>query len=114
MEKKMHEQYHVQIMHRHDEKEGRWLNAIADYYPHKPFQKYVATLEEAKKVLDCAYEYWNGHKVYDSNGERRTTQAAGMIGVSMVHTKETDKDLEIVKHRIRKRMVTDWELVEEE
>lgn len=113
MKKEMHEEYLVQIMIRYEEKDGRWTNAVR-YDPNsKAGQRYVKTEAEAKAVLDRAYQMRNGAKVYDSNGERITTHSAGMIGVNMVHTKESDKAHEIVKHRIRKRLVTDWELVEE-
>ena len=114
MKQEMHEEYLVQVMHRYSVKEGHWSNAIRYMPDNKINQRYAESEEQAKAVLDNAYKKWNGQKVYDANGERRTTQAAGMIGVGVVHTKETDKDLEIVKHRIRKRLVSDWELVEEE
>ena len=115
MEKKMHEEYPVQIMIRYEEKDGRWTNAVRydPIYNSKAGQRYVKTEAEAKAVLDRAYQMRNGKKFYNENGERITTQSAGMIGVSMVHTKESDKAHEIVKHRIRKRLVTDWEIVEE-
>ena len=85
----------------------RGVNSLRD--------RYCKTEAEAKAVLNHAYKMWNGAKKYNEKGERyETSEAAPGIGVSLVCTKETDKEQEIVGHIIRKRIVTEWETVERE
>ena len=89
-----------------------WTNALGWVKGTKLGQRYVKTKAEAVKVLNNAYQMWNGEKVYDSNGKRYETTQAGCIGVTTEHTRKTDHDLENVEHIIKKRVVTDWETVE--
>ena len=114
---KTHEEYFVGVLKKYDADKGetRFYNARA-WYPgvNSITDRYCKTLEEAKRVLAHAYKLWNGVKLYNEKGERyETTEAAPGIGVSLVCTKETDEDHRIVKHIIRRRVVTEWEVVEE-
>lgn len=119
MDAKMHEQYFVGVVQKFEleefQKDGGYRNAMSWYPGRKSLAtRYVKTLEEAKKVLDNAYKTWNGVHVYNEKGERyEISEAAPGIGVSLVCTKETDDRMRIVKHVIQKRLVTDWENVEE-
>ena len=111
MKAKTHEEWLVQIQQRYwvEHGETTWRNAYG-YYADRG--RYASSKEEAKRVLDHAYQIFNGKKIYNSKGERYETHKAGMIGISTVSTKETDRNLEIVNHRIQKRIVTEWEEVE--
>ncbi len=91
------------------DKQQKWMNAMCWFYERK---RYADSEEEAKKVLNKAYEMWNGEKVYNEKGERYDTESVGCIGITTVSTKETDAEQKIVEHIIRKRTVTDWETVE--
>lgn len=110
---KTHEEWMVGVKQKFDEDKDGWTNAVMWYPTKKKWQRFVRTEEEAKKVLNYAYELWNGEKVYNEKGERYETSYAGCIGITTVSTKKTDEDMRIVKHIIKKRVVTDWELVEE-
>ena len=114
----MHEQYFVGVIQKFNQEKyeaaGKYHNAICWYPARKGVAMYVRTPDEAKKVLDHAYKKWNGVHIYNEKGERYETQeAAPGIGVTMVCTKKLDDDMRIVKHIIQKRLVTDWETVEE-
>lgn len=111
MKEKMHEQYYVGVYQRYSP--DKVYNAIRYYPGNTMSQRYVKTLEEAKKVLNNAYKIWNKEKIYDENGKRYEMQKCGCIGISIESTKETDHGLEIIKHVIKKRLVTDWEVIEE-
>lgn len=111
MKGKTHEEWLVQIQQRYWVEHGdtTWTNAYRFYADRG---QYAATETEAKRVLDHAYQIFNGKKIYNSKGERYETQSEGMIGIQIVSTKESDRNLEIVNHRIQKRIVTEWEDVE--
>lgn len=114
MSEKTHEEWLVLVKQnfRKDSKKP-WYCAKLWYPSCKGLNDFYCSSEkEARKVLDHAYELWNGTKVYDSNGKRYETSPAGYLSVSVEHTKETDKDLMIVEHQIRKRIVSNWEIVE--
>lgn len=114
---KMHEQYYVGVIKRFEVENGdpNYYNALMWYPTRKPGARYVKTIEEAKRVLNYAYKLWNGTKVYDSDGKRIETSEIGNsgLGISIVSTKDDDRRQEIVKHIIQKRMVSDWDTVEE-
>ena len=109
-----HEEYLVLVQFRSDADDNRWNNAKMWWPGVKNLHdRYCGTEEEAQAVLANAYKVWNGKKHYDAEGKRYTPQdLGGGLGATLVHTKESDHDLEIVRHRIKKRLVTDWELVE--
>lgn len=115
MEKqRTHEEYFIGIRHRDNCEELKarkaWQNAM-NYYPgHK--STFAKTEQEARDVLAYAYKLWNGEKAYDAEGKRYETSAVGPFGVTMVSDKKIDDDLRIVEHVIRKRIVTDWEVIE--
>ena len=114
---KTHEQYFVGVLKKYeaDEGETKYYNALCWYPKRTGGARYVTTLDEAKAVLDNAYKLWNRTHTYNSKGERyETSEAAPGIGVSLVCTPETDERHRIVKHIIKKRIVTEWEIVEEE
>lgn len=110
-----HEEWMVAVKQNCDVRRGedRWWNAVMWYPKSKSGQRYVRTEEEARSVLNYAYERWNGEKIYNEKGERYETSYDGGIGITLVSTKETDEDMRIVKHKIKKRIVTEWEVVEE-
>lgn len=114
---KTHEEWFVGFRQQYEEEKGKKNWRIAKhYYPGvtSAHDQYCRTEEEARKVLDCVYKKFNGVHVYNAKGERyETSEAAPGIGVSVVMTKEDDRAFRIVKHIIRKRTVTDWEVVEE-
>lgn len=91
------------------DKQQRWMNAMCWFYDKK---RYADSEEEAKAILNKAYEMWNGEKIYNEKGERYETEKAGLVGVTTVSTRETDEHQKIVEHIIKKRIVTDWEIVE--
>lgn len=111
-----HEEWFVGVQQKcfYERGEQSWYNAMSWYPDHKAGQRYARTQEEAEKVLDNAYKLWNGEHVYNEKGERYETHEAGMLGITTVSTKKSDDDMRIVKHIIKKRIVTDWETVEEE
>ena len=109
---KTHEQWEVAVQKKCFGNE--WCNAVMWYSKAKAGQRYVKTEAEAREVLNEAYELWNGKKFYNENGERYETQQVGLIGISTVHTRKTDEEHMITKHRLRKRIVTEWEIVEED
>ena len=110
-----HEEYYVGVRQKYyaDRGDMRYYNALGWYPGHKPGQRYVRTEDEARRVLNHAYELWNGEKVYDANGKRYETHAAGALGVNVEHTRETDDRMKIVAHIIKKRTVTEWETINE-
>ena len=115
MEKaRTHEEWFVGVRQKYwDEKgEKSWSNANLWMPNAKLGDRYVGSETQARQVLNNAYTIWNGEKFYNEKGERYETQKAGSLGVTLVSTKETDEDMRIVKHIIRKRTVTDWETVE--
>ena len=113
---KTHEEWFVGFRQKYKEKKGEkgWTIAKA-YYPGQKsiHDQYCSSEEEARKVLDYVYMKFNGVHTYNAKGERyETSEAAPGIGVSVVITKQDDDDFRIVKHIIRKRIVTEWEVVE--
>lgn len=116
--RKTHEEWFVGVRFKYEADEmkrrGKWSNAIQWYPSAMSGQRYATSKEQAKKILEWAYRHWNGEKTYNEKGERYETNACGGIGITMVSTKKTDDDLRIVSHILRKRRVTDWEVIEEE
>ena len=112
MKQKTHEQWLVTVKQRWND---NWFNAIRWYPGNTMAKRYAKSEEEAKAVLDYAYKLWNGKKSYDKDGKRYETSEIGTsgLGMSVEHTRDTDHDMEIVAHRIEKRIVTNWETVEE-
>lgn len=112
----MHEQWFAGVIQRYEQEKGTtaYRNVTMWDNNRKPGQRYYPTKEAAQKALNHAYQLWNKKHIYNSKGERYEVQeAAPGIGISTVHTKETDRDMEIVKHIIQKRYVTKWETEEE-
>lgn len=110
----MREEWLVQIMFKMEEAEGKWSNARF-YYPGVKFggDRYCKSEPEAKRVLDHAYEKFNGVRMYNDKGERyEVDKAAPGINVTSVITPKDDDYMRIVKHRILMREVTDWEKVQ--
>ena len=118
MKQKTHEEWYVGALQKYQQDDPEWkdryYNALLWYPGTRLGMRYVRTEEKAKQVLDYAYKLWNGEKFYNENGERYETQRAGYLGVATVSTKEDDERMRIVKHIIKKRTVTEWEIVEEE
>ena len=112
--KNTHEEWIVLVQMRCQEKENKWWNARM-WYPWvtNANDRYCKTRQEAFNVLDHAYKKWNGSRVYDINGKRHEQMdIGGGFGATLVSDKKMDHDMEIVRHKIRKRIVTDWETVE--
>lgn len=93
----MKEQFLARVLLKYDEQEGKWTNAMMIFKNNR----YAKTYEEAKQVIDMAIARGESNKP-------RTTRV-GNIGIMV----EPDKDngLKVVKWEIKKRMVTEWELV---
>lgn len=99
-------------MHACDVKDDIWRNAVYMYSDGK--RRFARTEVEARAALGKALEDWNGEKSYNEKGERYETNGiGGGLAATLVCTKDTDKALRIVKWEIKKRIVTDWELVDE-
>lgn len=115
--RKTHEEWFVGVRFKYEademKEEGKWKNAIM-WYPPLEGKRYASTKEEAHRILDYVYRMWNGEKAYNEKGERYETNSCGGIGITTVSTKKTDDNLRIVSHILRKRRVTDWEVIEEE
>ena len=110
----MKEQYYVGVIQRYRAESGEgYYNALMWYPDRKPGQRYVNSKEKAERVLEYAYNLWNSKKVYNANGKRYNNHKVGTLGVSVECTKKTDEQMEIVKHIIKKRMVTEWETLED-
>ena len=110
---KTHEEWIVVVKQRFDD---RWRNARMWYPEAKSINdRYCKTEEEAQKVLANAYKLWNGEKAYNVDGTRSevTSVIEGLGSISFISDKKIDHDMEIVAHKIKKRIVTDWETVEE-
>lgn len=116
MKAKTHEEWMVGFRPKFVEDKGEktWFNAML-YCPwnYENGRRYARTEEEARRALNYVYKERNGEKLYDENGKRYEYMPTGSIGVSIECTKETDEDQKIVKHIIKKRIVTDWEVIEE-
>ena len=111
--KKTHEEWIVLVRQRCDA--DRWMNARMWYPGVKSINdRYCGTEEEAQKVLANAYRKWNGVKVYNADGKRsELVDCINGIGVSLVSDKKQDYRMQIIAHKIRKRVVTEWETIEE-
>ena len=109
---KTHEEWIVGIMFAHNEKEGTYSNALYHYPGSKIGDRYCKSHEEAQRVLEYVYRKFNSVKTYNAKGERYETRTEGHIGVTLVSRKEDDNRMRIVKHYIKKRTVTEWEIVE--
>mgnify|MGYP006958159049 CR=1 FL=1 len=109
---KLHEQWFVGVKHRYNVEKG--LDAFRNAIQYMPNRKsgvnYCKTEEEAKKVLANALEKFNGKKQYDKDGKWRERMDRW---IEIVSDKKSDEDLMIVSWVIRKRMVTDWEDIDE-
>lgn len=112
MEKhKTHEEWLVLVKQRFDD---CWTNAKMWYPGTRMRDRYCATEAEAHRVLNYAYKKWNGKKIYDDDGKRREeSNAGGSIRITVVCNRDTDHDMEIIAHVIRKRIVTEWETTEQ-
>lgn len=110
---KTHEQYYVGVIQKYeaDKEEPKYYNALCWYPKRTGGARYVTTLDEAKAVLEHAYKLWNKKHTYNSKGERYERIDEW---TSIQCTPETDERHRIVKHIIKKRIVTEWEVVEEE
>lgn len=102
-----HEEWLVQVQKRFSG--DKWWNAKSWYPGTKLGDRYCATEAEAKMVLNHALRVWNGKKQYGADGKRYERQDEF---VTVACDRRTDRDQEIVKWRIRKRIVTDWEMVD--
>ena len=108
-----HEEWIVLVQQRCGEAEGRWYNAKSWYPGTALGDRYCKTEAEARAVLANAYRKWNSKKVYNEDGKRtEMVDSVNGIGVSFVADKQMDHDMEIVRYKIRKRIVTDWETIE--
>ena len=110
---KTHEEWIVVVKQRNDDS---WRNARFWYPEAKSINdRYCKTEEEAQKVLANAYKLWNGEKAYNADGKRSEVVSVieGLGSISVESDRKLDHDMEIVAHKIRKRIVTDWETVEE-
>lgn len=110
---KTHEEWVVLVKQRSCD---GWWNARLWYPECKSINdKYCKTEEEAQKVLTYAYKLWNGKKAYNAAGKRSEVASVikGLGSISVESDRKIDHDMEIVAHKIRKRVVTDWETVEE-
>ena len=112
MNQNTHEEWIVLVQQRC---EDRWLNARMWYPGVKSLtDRFCKTEEEAQAVLANAYKKWNGKKVYNADGKRsELVDSVNGIGVSLVSDREQDHRMEIIAHKIRKRIVTEWETIEE-
>ena len=113
----MKEQWFAGVLQKYEADKGttNYRNVIMWDNNRKPGNRYYPTRKDAEKALAHAYEIWNGVKQYRADGTReKLVDAVNGIGVSMVIDRRTDESMRIVKHIIQKRMVTEWETVEEE
>ena len=95
--------------------ETKWSNAAMWCESIGLSKRYASSEEEAMKVLNHALELWNGVKIYDSDGKRRECyDVGGGIGVAIVSTEKQDDDMRIVRYIIKKREVTDWEVIDKQ
>ena len=112
---KTHEEWFVgvRVQYRVESGDNAYLNAYCWYPGYKPGDRYVRTEDEARRVLDYAYRLRNGERFYDADGKRYEHHAAGTLGIGVECTRETDAALKIVGHIIKKRIVTEWEVVDD-
>ena len=97
----MKEQYLAQYQIKWDaeKKEDRWLNAV--WLLSGCEKRYADTLEEAQEYLNKAIQ--NGER----NATKCRTQEIGRSGIGI--SLDPNEGLRVVKTRIRKRQVTEWE-----
>lgn len=113
-----HEEWFVGVLQQNDIDEGqtKYRNAIMWMPGRKAGDpRYCKTKDEAKEVLANALKIWNSKKSYDADGKRREVQRGiAPFGVTMILDRDMDERLRIVKYVIKKRIVTDWEIEEQE
>ena len=97
----MKQQFIAEIQHSTYRK-GEWCVTTDD-----KGKKFFNTEEEAKAAIQSAKKYFN-------NLDRSTTHTCGSIGVTVQGDKSAANAMRIVKSRIRVRLITEWEIVEEE
>jgi hypothetical protein len=104
----MKEQYIAEYQQENYEP-GKWKNAVPVYFSNH-FGKIVrecSTLEEAQAALREVKEYFNGKP-------RTTTQTCGCIGITSHTDSKTANVLMVTKTRIRVRLVSEWQTLEEQ
>lgn len=97
----MKQQFIAEIQH-NTYRKGEWCVTTDD-----KGKKFFNTEEEAKAAIQSAKKYFN-------NLDRSTTHTCGSIGVTVQGDKSAANAMRIVKSRIRVRLITEWEVVEEE
>ena len=97
----MREQYIAEYQH-NEYRKGEWCVAT-----NGEGKRFFRTEAEARAAIQRAEDYFN-------NLGRPRTQMCGSIGITVQGDAETHNRMRIVKTRIRVRLVTDWETVEEE
>ena len=110
-----HEQYLVGVLQKYKAENGKehYMNAAIWDKNARPGQRYYRNEAAAREALKNAYKLWNGAKCYDANGKRiEQTDTINGIGIALVTDKKHDDDMRIVKHYIKKRIVTEWEQIE--
>ena len=93
---KQKKQYQPQVMFKYEEAKERWTNVMG--YEWNGGKKVADTLAEAREAI---------RKTKANFGTGKSVQIVGSIGVSI----DADYGLAIVKSRILKRYVTEWEEV---
>ena len=105
----MKEQYIAEYQQENYEP-GKWKNAAPAYFSNKfgiIGRRYCSTQEEAQAALLEVKAYFNGKP-------RMTTQVCGSIGIDSYTDSKTATRLKVTKTRIRVRLVTEWETIDEE
>lgn len=97
----MRQQFLAEIQH-NTYRKGEWC-VTTDQNGRKFF--------ETQKEAECAIQ---SAKAYFNHLDRDSTHACGSLGVTVKGDKSAANAMRIVKSRIRVRLVTDWEVVEEE
>lgn len=105
---RVREQYIAEYQHRYEP--DKWKNAGPAYFStHYGVigRRYCDSYEQAQEALKEVKEYFNGKP-------RTDTTVCGSIGISSHMDSVSANRLEVVKTRIRVRLVTEWETVEED
>lgn len=114
MEKQTKYEYLALVMHRYNAEKGIWTNARmeAESHSESPWQRtgkrVCRSMEEAKMFID-----WEVNAFKATSEDIEVTHKVGSVGCSIVLDLESQKRMEIIKTIIKRREVTEYEVMEE-
>ena len=104
-------QFLVMVQHACGVEKNEWLNVarLLD----GPAHTYYTSEEAARNALKRYLARWNRKHNYREDGTRAEHDRCGYIGIDTVYTKADDDQMRVVAWKIKTRVVSAWELLEE-